>query len=507
MKRLQLPRPYWIIFAIGVAPRLLGLGKQPLFLDEAWSWAAARLSPAQILQLSLRDPHPPLYYLLLKGVLVVLPSTEAGLRTLSALCSVAALAAILVFAARWWDVRAAIYAGWFTALSSFDIYYAQEARMYTLLGFLWLLAYILLLEALRGRPRLLIGWGLVNVLMVWTHFYGILAVAVHLTFALGLWAWHHLRLRLSPLPGRWLGVGIALTMAGALPVLFLLWNCRDGGAGGAWVSRPEDLLALFALWSVGLTAARAYFLDGVHLVLPPLATLPLWVWTLVGVLLIGGFTVRGISQGWKSDGTHHWGALLALLLVLAPIAAAFGYASTLDRRVWAFKPFLGAAYLFYLWGGVGLSRIPHALTRRGVVALTLVISLTSLIPYHMTWQKSAAAIAFRSLPPPGEQGLVLLDRVYAAPVAFYYLGPDAEVWGLRADGESGFALAQVFPTDSLPVNFQTMDCGAPALQGVTDVWVYGPAGRIRQEQEHWPSCLTEKHLWLFESGEWTPLNR
>jgi len=125
----------------------------------------------------------------------------------------------------------------------------------------------------------------------------------------------------------------------------------------------------------------------------------------------------------------------------------------------------------------------------------------------MTWQKSAAAIAFRSLPPPGERGLVLLDRVYAAPVAFYYLGPDAEVWGLRADGESGFALAQVFPTDSLPVNFQTMDCGAPALQGVTDVWVYGPAGRIRQEQEHWPSCLTEKHLWLFESGEWTPLNR
>jgi len=322
-----------VVFLGGTLLRLLHLGYQGLFLDEAWSWAAAQLSPTQILSLSLRDPHPPLYYLLLKGLLVVFPPTEAGLRTLSALCSIAALAVMLVFVTRWWDIRAAVYAGWFAALSSFDIYYAQETRMYTLLGFLWLLAYILLIEALQGHSRLLIGWGFVNAMMAWTHFYGLLAVAVHLIFALGLWGWHHLHQRSSPLSIRWVGVGAALAMSGTLPIIFLLRGYRHGGAGGAWIPRPEDLPALFALWSAGLAAARTYFLDSPHLIWPSLTTLSLWTWVLVGTLVSGGFAAWGFLQGWKSGNTHRWGALLALLLALAPVAVAFGYATMWNHRM------------------------------------------------------------------------------------------------------------------------------------------------------------------------------
>ncbi len=495
------------VFIIGMALRLLRLGKQPLFLDEAWSWAVTLLPPARILQLSSYDPHPPLYYLLLKGSLSVLPPTEAGLRALSALCSIVTLAVLLVFVARWWDARAAVYAGWFAALSSFDLYYAQEARMYTFLGFMWLLAYILLIEALQGRHRLLIGWGLVNVIMVWTHSYGLLAVAVHLAFALSLWGWHRLRHRPSPLPGSWLGVGAALTVIGTLPLLFLLWSYQGNGAGGAWIPHPEDILVLSALWTVGLTAARAHFLDGTHLALPFLSTLPLWIWALVGFLLSGSFAAWGISRGWKSGDTRRWAALLALLLTFVPVTIAFGYAAAFDVRAWAYKPFLGAAYLFYLWGGVGLSRIQHSLLRRGVAAAVLVVSLASLIPYYTTWQKTDAAPAFHSLPPLNEQEMVLLDRAYASPVAFYYLGPDAEVWGIAPDEKGNFTLTRIF-FDNPPLgDFHPMDCNAPAITRIVNVWAYGPPARIREERENWPPCLTEKRLWVFEKNEWIPLDR
>jgi len=101
---------------------------------------------------------------------------------------------------------------------------------------------------------------------------------------------------------------------------------------------------------------------------------------------------------------------------------------------------------------------------------------------------------------------VLLDRAYAAPVAFYYLGSDAKVWGLKANEGSDFALVQISYNGSLPENFQPADCSVPAFQGVTNVWIYGPTERIRKEQERWPSCLTEKSLWVFENCKWTSLS-
>jgi len=155
-----------LILLAGIGLRFFRLGHQGLFFDEAWSWAVSRLSPMEILRVSSTvDPQPPAYYLILKAVQGFLPSSEAGLRSFSALCSIMSLILILIFVKRWWNSRAAFYAGLWITLSTFDLYYAQETRNYTLLGLLWLLGYILMIEAMRGRPRLLVVWGVVNVLI------------------------------------------------------------------------------------------------------------------------------------------------------------------------------------------------------------------------------------------------------------------------------------------------------------------------------------------------------
>jgi len=490
------------VLLLGFSLRLLRLGHHGLFLDEAWSWATAQMTPLEIFRLSLRDPHPPLYYLLLKGFLVLLPDSEAGLRAFSLLASMLALATVWLAVFRWWGARAATYAGCLMAVSSFDLYYAQETRMYTLLAALWLLAYVLLALAMQGRHGLLLVWGGVNALMAWTHYYGLLVAATQAAFALIFWAWHRWRAGNDTLPGRWLGLGLLLTLIGSLPSLLVFWSFRSGNAGGAWVPQLQDLPGLFALGSVGLTAARSHFLDAPHLVWPPLESWSLGVWVLWGVIASGGMALWGLWRGWKCGGSRRWAALLALTLLVVPVTIVFVYARVWNRQVWAYKSFLGAIYLYYLWAGVGFAQVSRAAIRRGALILSLGLSLISLAPYFTVWHKTKAALAFHALPTSSQPAAVLLERAYRAPVAFYYLGGDAQVWGLKGGPETGFSLGQIAANGIQPENWQPLDCDGSLFRRVTDVWVYDPPARMGQEWQFWPACLAEKNLWVFQDGRW-----
>jgi hypothetical protein len=52
---------------IGFGVRVSGLDLQPLWGDEGWSYYFARMALPDMLSLTARDIHPPLYYALLSG--------------------------------------------------------------------------------------------------------------------------------------------------------------------------------------------------------------------------------------------------------------------------------------------------------------------------------------------------------------------------------------------------------------------------------------------------------
>jgi hypothetical protein len=75
------------------------------------------------------------------------------------------------------------------AISSFDECYAQETRMYTLMGFCWLLSFVCLVEGVCSQRRLLLLWGIVNAGVIWVQ-YAVLPVAVvSSVLALVSWMW------------------------------------------------------------------------------------------------------------------------------------------------------------------------------------------------------------------------------------------------------------------------------------------------------------------------------
>jgi mannosyltransferase len=130
------------VLALGLWLRIVGLGREGLWLDEIYSASFTNLSPFQLVVAVLRfDVHPPLYYLQLKAW-SLFGHDDLQLMLNSVLWSMAAMAAVLVGATRRFGPRVGLLAMAFCAVMGSEIYFANELRMYALFGFLVVLSWI-----------------------------------------------------------------------------------------------------------------------------------------------------------------------------------------------------------------------------------------------------------------------------------------------------------------------------------------------------------------------------
>jgi 4-amino-4-deoxy-L-arabinose transferase-like glycosyltransferase len=137
-----------LILLLAAGLRLHRLGEQSFWNDEGSSTVQAGRSFSDIAANAARDIHPPGYYWLLAAWRGLAGETEFGLRAFSVLASVVSCAFVYALGKRLFGTTAGITAALFTALNTFNIYYAQEARMYALLalwsaGALWALVGLL----------------------------------------------------------------------------------------------------------------------------------------------------------------------------------------------------------------------------------------------------------------------------------------------------------------------------------------------------------------------------
>jgi hypothetical protein len=224
----------------------------------------------------------------------------------------------------------------------------------------------------------------------------------------------------------------------------------------------------------------------------------------VGLVVSGLPAAWGLHATWLAKKEHRVQVALAILLMVLPVALVFGYGALTARRVWALKPFLGAAILFYIWAGIGIGSIKFPLLRRCLGAAILILALASLVPYFNAWQKSTAERAFHALPAQVSRQGVIIEPSYQAPLAFYYLSDTVPVYGLAAGDGDERVLVRISPSrqdiDGLrqPVQCET-------LASTTDLWVYCSAERIRQVIRNWPGCVTQRRLWIYQDGTWQPL--
>lgn len=227
--------------AVAAGVGLRAAATSDLWVDEALTVNIAKLPVHGILEALRHDGHPPLYYLLLHGWMSVFGQSDAAVRALSGLFSVATLPVIWLIGKRVGGRRCAVAAIVLLATSPQAVRYGTETRMYALVVLLASLGWLAVHAALRA-PTIwrLVAVGACAAALLLTHYWS--SYLLTGTVLLLLW----LALRGDPTRRRAAWLIIGAMVAGSC--LFLPWlptfieQIRKTGAPWAAPARPAQVL-------------------------------------------------------------------------------------------------------------------------------------------------------------------------------------------------------------------------------------------------------------------------
>lgn len=186
-------RTFFLVFVftlVAFALRVFQLDKQSLWYDEAFSVYLSRFDLATITARTAADIQPPLYYYLLNVWMALAGDSEFAVRFLSLFFGVLTVPLMFVTARRLFNSNAALFASLIATFSALYLWYSQEARMYTLITFLGLLASYALLRALAVEPSVSrrrtwwIVFVVANIAAVYTHYFAFALLAFQFLYAL-----------------------------------------------------------------------------------------------------------------------------------------------------------------------------------------------------------------------------------------------------------------------------------------------------------------------------------
>ena len=368
-----------------------------LWSDEATSVWFARW-PLSHLLTALCDPHPPGYYLLLKGWLA-LGEQEGWLRWPSVAASVLAVALTYRLGRVAWQRNIGVLAAILLAIHPLQVWYASEARMYTLAQALGLVAVILgwaLIQSLEESPKpppdvggrrigLVLGYVLT----------AIIALGVDYTAIFPLLLLQMLWLaRGHPRIGRWL-----LLQGSVLAVAYLLW--LDAAHRSALATSFQAFTLAVQLNRLGLDMT------------PSGAT---------ALLRAGGFAVILVSllAAWqwpkrlRNLFCFSWSLLPIWLIWLGLLVfMAVPRLYSLKRQLIALLPYLT---LLMAYAFLHLPRVFKAAT----LVLTLAVTLF-ILPTHQRepWRDALTRLAGRE-----QADVIWVDEWAVTPVDYY----DRQMW-------------------------------------------------------------------------------
>ncbi|MFZ0657727.1 MAG: glycosyltransferase family 39 protein [Candidatus Binataceae bacterium] len=169
------------VFALAAIFYSFHLGRDPLGASEAYSaYAAARPSVGAIVRIPIADDPGKqlLYYIVLHFWTMIFGAREAGLRAMSAVFGLCALAMIFALGRDLFDDAAGAGAAAMWAFNPMATVFSYRARMYTML-IAFALAHVYALR--RTRDRSSVGWTLVcavsGAAVIYTHLGGAAIIA------------------------------------------------------------------------------------------------------------------------------------------------------------------------------------------------------------------------------------------------------------------------------------------------------------------------------------------
>lgn len=361
----------WLL-ALSFFLRLYQSGEWSFWHDEALTVLLARKPIADLIRIASADVHPPLYFFIVK-LFMLWGQNEGIVRLPSILCSTGAVLFIYLLGRDLFDGRAGLISALVMALSPLQLYYAQEARMYTQLVLLVIFSSWCLMRALRNDGVL--WWVLLALgaaLASYTSYFIFPVLFTMFVYVLSRKREHILRFMLS------MGV-VALLY---LPWIGVLFSQTRAVLGAYWMERPHPLVIFTTLCS---------FFVGYSLP-------PFWIAVSLAVTLLMVFVLfNSVRHAFRQRDTDVEALIWLLLWGLMPLLGI--YIASLVRPIFQIRTVMTTAPAFYLLVGWGLTRVRQKKIHNVLFLPTLLMMLMSTWNFYFNpafskppWRQAAAYV-------------------------------------------------------------------------------------------------------------------
>ena len=245
------------LLVLTLAVSVWRLGQKNLWLDEAWSWKQATMSTRGLIHSTAADDiHPPLYYMLLKTWTGIFGESLGGLRSLSVLASLLAMALAFRLGSGYLAPGPLLAALLWLAVSPHRLFYAREARMYALTTAAVLgvcVAYRQWVDSSFTRTGALVAFAIWGSVVIYLHYFAVLVLAA---------AWSHFLT---------LAISRSRARGGASPMRrpLFAWAVANGAIGVAylpWLPTAAAQVARGQAWRhpVAVSAIPGYAAQLAH---------------------------------------------------------------------------------------------------------------------------------------------------------------------------------------------------------------------------------------------------
>ena len=416
--------PIALILSLGTFLRFYHIGEKSLWLDEASSLYRAQKQFLPMLKgIAENDAHPPLYNTLLHfwirgGKKVVYPQsfspqaiTETRTRGLSALLGILTILLTYQLGRLFFGEKVGLLASLIMAASSYQVFYAQEARLQTLITLLIILSFYFFYRSLREKKKSLwLGFILSTALSLYTFFYSFfILLALNLFFLLYLKKYRS---------------SLKMFLISQLLILLLF---------SPWIPVLVQRIALVKSIPTATSFSLSTSLLNIHLLFldftlgyPRFAS-PAWLTSLT-LLLFFSLTIYG------GRGTPHRAASLLLFFwLLLPLFLALSF--PLRVHIFQSKHLIFSSPAYYLLLSRGLIKLKSWKVSVALLSLLILLNFASLRLYYLEdfvkedWRGTVNYVEENSRP----EDIILFDPNYLGFAFDYYYSGSLDRAGIHKE--------------------------------------------------------------------------
>lgn len=231
-----------LLFVICFVLRIIYVSAQDICIDEPFSVFHAQSSVKDIIRFLKPTNNPPLFEILLHYWIKLFGISVFSVRFLPVLFGALAVIFIYKTGQKFFSYEVGLCVGLIYCFSSHAIYYSHDCRVYTLFLLLSVASVYFFMNIVSGNSssrKNLILWGVINVLLIYSHYFGFFVLFVELLAVLFFFRKHLKNVLIT----------FFVTAMFYLPQIFILVSrLLFSTESGTWMKEPVGLESIYNMF-------------------------------------------------------------------------------------------------------------------------------------------------------------------------------------------------------------------------------------------------------------------